>query len=84
MIPTPDDIVSDLDPMAALFYLEQLSWATLTLWTAMATDVQGKDQAADDDLAITIQQVSVIVGMLDKTCARIGLIPADAVPPETT
>ena len=81
MIPTPDDVCESLSPTGALYYLEQLAWAVLTLWTAYSSDQQGNDQDADDDLAVTLQQVATIVGSLDATCARIGLIPADAVPP---
>lgn len=81
MIPTPDDVMTDLSPLAGLFYLEQLGWAVLTSWAAFASDAATTDPEAGDDLAQTLAQVGGIVGMLDATCARIGLIPADAVPP---
>lgn len=81
MIPTPDDVVNDLSPLAALYYLEQLGWATLNVWTAYAQEAEDTKQDGADDLAITLQQVASIVGSLDATCARIGLIPADAIPP---
>lgn len=78
MIPTPEDVISDLSPLAALYYLEQLGWATFTMFTAYAESEQGKDQAADDDLAVTLTQIGVVVGMLDETCIRVGLLPLEA------
>lgn len=81
MIPTPDDVMADLSPLAGLFYLEQLSWAVLTSFTAHAESTQGKNKQADDDLAITLNELAMLVGGLDQTCARIGLLPVEAVPP---
>jgi hypothetical protein len=83
MIPTPDDVVSDLDPMAALYYLEQLSWAVLTAWAAYASEQGDLDPEVGADLAETLEGVGTVVGALDAVCARIGLIPLDAVPPES-
>lgn len=82
MIPTPDDVMSDLSPLAGLFYLEQMGWAVLTSFTAYAEETQGKNKAADDDLAVTLNELAMLVGGLDQTCARIGLLPVEAVPPK--
>lgn len=81
MIPTPDDVLTELSPLAGLYYLEQLGWAVLTSWTAYADDAKGDDVETADDLAETLQGVAQVVGQLDAVCARIGLIPLDAVPP---
>lgn len=81
MIPTPEDVVTDLSPLGALFYLEQLGWAVLTCWTAYSQEQAEQGVEGADDLAVTLSQVGAIVGMLDGTCARIGLIPPEAVPP---
>lgn len=81
MVPTPDDICEELSPIAALYFLEQLSWATLTLWTAYAKDEQDKAPEVADDLGLTLQGVALAVGSLDEICARIGLIPPAAVFP---
>lgn len=81
MIPTPDDVVTDLSPLAALYYLEQLGWAVLTLWTAYASDETDKGSDGADDLGQTLNEVAETVGRLDQICARIGLLPIEAVPP---
>lgn len=82
MIPTPDDVMTDLSPLAGLFYLEQLGWAVLTSWTAYSQEAIETNAEGSDDLSVTLSQVAAVVGMLDGTCARIGLIPPDAVPPQ--
>lgn len=84
MIPTPEDVVTDLSPLGALFYLEQLGWAVLTSWTAYSQEQADAGAEGAEDLSVTLGQVASIVGMLDGTCARIGLIPPDAVPPGVT
>lgn len=84
MIPTPDDLANDLDPMACLFYLEQLGWTIFTVWTAFAEEQSGQDSQVDDDLAVTLAQLGVIVGMLDQACIRVGLLPVEAAGPGMT
>src|ERR1700744_686759 len=79
MVPTPDDIMEMLSPIAALYYLEQLGWGTFRLWTAYAQDEVGKDPDAEADLAETLQGIGVSVGAIDAVAARIGLIPPEAV-----
>jgi hypothetical protein len=79
MIPTPDDIMESLDPLAALYYFEQLGWGVLTLWTAYVTEMDGIDSDVTTDLAETLNGIAVTVGGLDVVCARIGLIPQEAV-----
>lgn len=83
MIPTPDDVVTDLSPIAALFYLEQLGWAVLTSWTAYASEAAENNVEGADDLGVTLNQVAETVGRLDEICARIGLLPVEAVPPRS-
>ena len=83
MIPTPEDVMEDLSPLAGLFYLEQLGWAVLTSFTAYAQEQLDAEVEGADDLSVTLSQIGAIVGMLDGTCARIGLIPPEAVPPPT-
>lgn len=82
MVPTPDDIVGDLSPLACLYFLEQLGWAVLTCWTAYASDEADKGSESADDLAETLNAIAMTVGQLDQTCARIGLLPVEAVPPQ--
>lgn len=81
MIPTPDDVVTDLSPLACLFYMEQLGWAVLTSWTAYASEAQENGVEGADDLGVTLNQIAETVGRLDEICARIGLLPVEAVPP---
>jgi len=80
-VPAPEDLLADLDPLAALYYLEQTGWMVLNMWTGFAQEQQDANADGAEDLAVTLSQVAAVVGMLDGACARIGLIPTDAVPP---
>lgn len=82
MIPAPEDQVTDLTPIGALYLLEQMGWAVLTLWTAHAEDQVSEADDVTSDLATTLQGIGTCVGMLDEICARIGVLPLEAVPPK--
>lgn len=81
MTPTPDSIVEDLSPMAALFYLERLAWQVLTSWTAHVSEMNGAEVELVDDIAQTLNGIATAVGVIDGVCERIGLIPQGATPP---
>lgn len=81
MVPTPDDIMADLTPLAGLFYWEQMAWGVLKLWAAEVADWTVADQAASDDLGATLNALADIVGQVDGLAAKLGLIPAEQVPP---
>lgn len=78
MIPTPDDIMAELSPLAALFYLDQLAWGVFKLWTFHLSSASVADVEAADDAAETLQGIGVALGNLDAVCARIGLAPTEA------
>lgn len=78
MLPTPDDIMTELDPLAALYYLDQLAWGCLKLWTAHLSDSVGGNDEVAADLAETLAGIATAVGELDEICARIGLAPDGA------
>ena len=78
MIPTPDDVCESLSPVAALYYWERLGWQVYTLWVAYASDEAEKDPTVGDDLAETLQGIGTTLGAMDAVCARIGLIPQEA------
>lgn len=81
MVPTPDDIMADLTPMAGLFYLDQMAWGVLKLWAAEVSDLVVADSDASDDLGSTMATLADIVGQVDGLAAKLGLIPAEQVPP---
>lgn len=80
MIPTPDDIMEELTPLGALYYWEQLGWATLTTWTAHVQDMDDQGDEAASEMAGVLQGIATALGGLDAVCATIGLVPAEAVP----
>lgn len=82
MIPTPEDIAGDLTPLSALFYLEQLSWTVLAMFTGFTQEQSDAGNDGAEDLVQTLNEIATITGMLDQCCSRIGLIPRDAVPPQ--
>lgn len=75
MIPTPDDIMDELSPLAALYLLDQMAWATFTNWTAWLSDMTDEQKADAESAAPTLSGLGLVCGELDAICAAIGLAP---------
>lgn len=78
MIPVPDDYLGDLGPVAAVWYLEQLAWATLRHFTALLS-TDAVEQPDDDSAPVrALAGLGVVAGAIDQVCIDLGLLPAEA------
>lgn len=74
-VPTPDDLVDGLTPLAQLLYLQQLAYTVLGGFAAEAVDSLEtfEDQAVI--VSDTVGALNLICGEIDAVCAPLGLLP---------
>jgi hypothetical protein len=78
MVPVPDDIMEDLGPLAAVWYLHEVAWSTFRHYTAMLS-ADGVAAPEDDSEPVRAHHaLGLALGMLDQTCVILGLIEPDA------
>ena len=76
--PTPDDILSELSPLAQLYFVEQLAYGLLHAWAArIAADV-GTPEEAPEGVVQALDAVGIAAGNLDAALILMGVLPEDA------
>lgn len=81
-VPSPDDILSELSPLAQLYFVEQLAWELLRSYAAMGAATEGDEDAESSNLSGALTGIGVAAGALDESCVLMGLLPPEAVPSE--
>lgn len=77
-VPTPDDILADVGPLAQLYYLERLAYTVLSNFTAMLT-ADGIDPVDDDSEPVrALAAIGEACGNLDGACILLSILPEDA------
>lgn len=84
MVPTPDDIVEMLSPLASMLYLQQLAWANFQNWTAWLADMTPEQQADAQGATKVLQVNAQVCGLLDAICETVGLTPVKTDAPAFT
>jgi len=82
MIITPDLLLADISPLGQMLYLNELAWHVMTGFTGMLSSDASAELEEDDPPVIALQELTMAVGMLNKACATIGVLPIEAVKPE--
>lgn len=78
MVPTPDDILADVGPLASVLYLDTLAWHVMTYWTGTMIDGASGDITPDDPPAMVLNALGQVVGMLDEVLVTLGMMPPEA------
>lgn len=77
MVPTPDDVLVDVGPLAALWYARETAYYAMRLVSATLS-IEGAEPLADDSEPVrALAALSTACGQLDGACALVGLLPAD-------
>jgi hypothetical protein len=77
--PVPDECVGDLSPEAALFYVEQWSYALLKLFAELGASSIEQGVEAPDQVAQTCDAIAAACGNLDAACVLMSVLPPQAV-----
>lgn len=76
--PAPEDCLPDLDPITALFYVEQWGYALLAMWAGFLSEERDDDGEDDGQRAQVLTAIGEACGMLDAACATMGVLPPEA------
>lgn len=76
-VPTPDDVLQDVGPFAALWYARETGYYAMRLMSATLS-IDGAEAPADDSEPVrALAALSTACGQLDGACALVGLLPLD-------
>lgn len=76
-VPTPDDVLLDVGPLAALWYARETAYYAMRLMSATLS-LTGTDDPDDGSEPVqALAALSVACGQLDGACSLLGLLPAD-------
>lgn len=76
-VPTPDDLMADVGPLAVLLYLRELSYYGMRLMSASLSIDNAEPPADDSEPVRALAALSQVCGELDGACVLVGLLPAD-------
>jgi len=76
-VPTPDDLLADVGPLAALWYAREVSYYAVQLWTSLLSGDEAADLGDTSELASALEGISIAAGNLDGACIRVSLLPSD-------
>lgn len=76
-VPTPDDVLQDVGPLAVLWYARELAYYAVKSWAAQLSLTDHDDIHAESELSEALQGISLAAGNLDAACILVSLLPPD-------
>lgn len=76
-VPTPDDVLQDVGPLAVLWYARELTYYAVKSWAAQLSADEAGDVDQDSELAQALGGISLAAGNLDAACILVSLLPPD-------
>ena len=76
-VPTPDDVLADVGPLAVLWYARELAYYAVTFWTATLSADEAADIGDTSELAQALEAISLAAGNLDGACVLVSLLPSE-------
>lgn len=76
-VPTPEDVLADVGPLATLWYARQTVYYAQQLWAALLSGDEAADLGDTTELAAALEGISIAAGNLDGACIRVSLLPLD-------
>jgi len=70
--------MGDLDPLAAVWLLNQVGWSVFRHYTALLAAPEGGAHEDDAPPVRALKQLSMAVGMLDSVCVTLDMLPREA------
>lgn len=77
-VPTPDDLLGDVGPLAQVFYLEQLAYAVMRAYTAMLSASDDDAMPDDSEPVRALAALGEACGNLDAACILLSILPPEA------
>jgi len=74
LVPRPEDLLSEVNPVAVVWYLQETAAYALLQWTAEATNMDDSDEEENTMAADVLSGLAEIVGMLNTVCVTLGLM----------
>lgn len=78
MVPTPEDLLGDVGPLAQLYYTERLLYVLLGMWTGMIAEDTTSGLDADSPPVKAQQAIALAAGNIDAACILLDILPAAA------
>lgn len=76
-VPTPDDVLQDVGPLAVLWYARELTYYAVKSWAAQLSADEAGDVGETSELSQALEAISLAAGNLDGACVLVSLLPPD-------
>jgi hypothetical protein len=76
-VPTPDDVLADVGPLAALWYARETVYYAVKFWAATLSGDEAANVGDTSELASALEAMATAGGNLDGACMLVALLPAD-------
>lgn len=76
-VPTPDDVLMDVGPLAVLWYARELAYYAVKSWAAQLSADEAGDVDEDSELGQALGAISMAAGNFDAACILVSLLPPD-------
>jgi hypothetical protein len=76
-VPTPDDVLADVGPLAVLWYARELAYYAVKFWSATLSADEAADIGDTSELGQALEALSLAAGNLDGACVLVSLLPSD-------
>jgi hypothetical protein len=76
-VPTPEDVLMDVGPLAVLWYARELTYYAVKSWAAQLSADEAGDIGEASELAQALEAISLAAGNLDGACVLVSLLPSD-------
>jgi hypothetical protein len=76
-VPTPDDVLQDVGPLAVLWYARELTYYAVKSWAAQLSLDDEVAVGDSSELSSALEAISLAAGNLDGACVLVALLPSD-------
>lgn len=76
-VPTPEDVLQDVGPLAVLWYARELTYYAVKSWAAQLSIDEAGDIGDTSELSQALEAISLAAGNLDGACVLVSLLPPD-------
>lgn len=74
-VPSPDDLLSGVDPVAAMWFCENALSFTLGHFTASIMADDSGELTGESGPGRALEILAEVLGMFDEACVELGLLP---------
>lgn len=78
MVPVPEDLLSEVGPLAKLYFAEQTAYEVLKHFAADLATFGAGDTDLEATVGKAMQGIATAAGALDEACIAMGILPSEA------